>query len=136
MKGKRWKISVQKISCFFPHTREKIYLFFLHEGKLFVGKFVWGKFLEENERWRFFVLVLPSHIIFNVSWKRIFTLIFLSRRNIEIFTASNTDLVWTQSIGFPTYCRVVTAIENVTSKMTVAFVCKRKIAESIFTWFI
>lgn len=47
-----------------------------------------------------------------------------------------TNLVWTQSIGFPTYCRVVTAIENVTSKMTVAFVCKRKIAESIFTWFI
>lgn len=43
-------------------------------------------------------------------------------------------LVCTQSIGFPTYCRVVTAIENVTSKMTVAFVCKRNTAESVFTW--
>lgn len=46
-----------------------------------------------------------------------------------------TYLVCTQSIGFPTYCRVVTAIENVTSKMTVAFVCKRNTAESVFTWF-
>lgn len=48
----------------------------------------------------------------------------------------STYRVWTQSIGFPTYCRVVTAIENVTNKITVAFVCNRNIAESIFTWFI
>lgn len=51
-------------------------------------------------------------------------------------TTKLTHLVWTQSIGFPTYCRVVTAIENVTNSMTVAFVCNRKTAESIFTWFI
>lgn len=44
-------------------------------------------------------------------------------------------LVWTQSMGLPTYCRVVTAMENVTSSTTVAFVCNRNTAESIFTWF-
>lgn len=38
-------------------------------------------------------------------------------------------------MGLPTYCRVVTAIENVTNSTTVAFVCNRNTAESIFTWF-
>lgn len=40
----------------------------------------------------------------------------------------------TQSMGFPTYCRVVTAIENVISNITVALVCRRKTGESILTW--
>ncbi len=51
------------------------------------------------------------------------------------FVLNKTYLVWTQSIGFPTYCLVVTAIENVTNNTTVAFVCSRNTAESIFTWF-
>lgn len=54
-------------------------------------------------------------------------------QNGKISRLLRTYLVCTQSIGFPTYCRVVTAIENVTSKMTVAFVCKRNTAESVFT---
>lgn len=49
--------------------------------------------------------------------------------------SKSSYLVWTQSMGFPTYCRVVTAMENVTSNITVAFVCRRKTAESVFTWF-
>lgn len=43
----------------------------------------------------------------------------------------NIYLVWTQSIGFPTYCLVVTAIENVTNKITVALLCSRNTKESI-----
>lgn len=53
----------------------------------------------------------------------------------RFFFVLKTYLVWTQSIGFPTYCLVVTAIENVTNNTTVAFVCSRNTAESIFTWF-
>lgn len=48
----------------------------------------------------------------------------------------NAYLVWTQSIGLPTYWRVVTAMENVTSRMTVALLCRRNINESMVTWLI
>lgn len=46
----------------------------------------------------------------------------------------SAHLVCTQSIGFPTYWRVVTAIENVINNITVAFVCRRNTGESILTW--
>lgn len=53
----------------------------------------------------------------------------------EKFFSLGIHLVWTQSIGFPTYCLVVTAMEKVTNKITVALVWSRKTAESTFTWF-
>lgn len=78
----------------------------------------------------------PSFPIENVVFPSPLFSDFVWSSNSLFAALRTTNLVWTQSIGFPTYCRVVTAIENVTSKMTVAFVCNRKIAESIFTWFI
>lgn len=41
--------------------------------------------------------------------------------------------MWIQSIGLPTYCLVVTAIENVTSNITVALQWSLNTIESVFT---
>lgn len=107
-----------------------------HEGKT-VFSLAW-KIPTAHFPWASCLRRAPSCNALKVSWEnfpRYFPkIVFFSICLLCLMRLTN--LVWTQSIGFPTYCRVVTAIENVTSKMTVAFVCKRKIAESIFTWFI
>lgn len=112
----------------FPHTAEE---------KLASNIFSLWRAPSYNSKWCLGRIFRPR-----ARTKIVFQRQFSSARVLAMQTVwrwggiSATYLVWTQSIGFPTYCRVVTAIENVTSNITVAFVCKRKIAESIFTWFI
>lgn len=69
-------------------------------------------------------------------WKTPFYFFLISTKEKLLnywITTPNNYLVWTQSMGFPTYCLVVTAMEKVTKSITVALLWSRKIKLSMVT---